>query len=598
MIRKLAAWLMSLLGVLTLLLAASWWWGEARWGRLDPLAPQQAFEEGTLGLELAPLKYMLTLSTVSPQAFDRGDGRSWPRAFGFLLRAQSAPACAASGTAALPHGFSIARRLPGSATPIPYEFVGLTCAACHSAEVRSGEQRTFVLGAGSYSADVIAFSDALLNAVSDPELTGAKILDAYERQCPDDRQPWPLRQAEVLMYDLWLSSTRSAFALNYSKYDLPFHGHALGDPALIPTGPSRTRPFRSVVRNALDLPGAGNLAYSKVPLVAGQHGKTWSQFDGSIHDPVVRSMIAVYTSGASIAGLAEPQIEHNVRTAAAYTLHLGAQPRLPTLAQRFPDLPHPDPTQLQQGRELYRAHCHRCHGGPAADGGWEHADAAQYECISPVVADATPTPRPACAVPSGLGTDSARVDFRYAAMLPLALPAKLPGAGDQLQRQREGLQRGQQQAQADGRLAEAQWFATALKTLESDSRQFPAGHPLSFEPEDIRRTPGFINSSLQSVWLRAPYLHNASVPTLRQLLGLDPRPQRFCRGDNEYDPVAVGLHAPAWEPGGACPPEQPFRYDTAMPGNSSEGHWYPWPYAEAQVRRTELEALLAYLRTF
>jgi hypothetical protein len=95
------------------------------------------------------------------------------------------------------------------------------------------------------------------------------------------------------------------------------------------------------------------------------------------------------------------------------------------------------------------------------------------------------------------------------------------------------------------------------------------------------------------VWLRAPFLHNGSVPTLRQLIGLDERPVKFCRGDAGYDPEAIGVVAP--QPGGnGCEGKAYFLFDTTQPGNSNAGHWYP---AHGAVSREDLEALLAYVGT-
>ncbi|HEY7164648.1 MAG TPA: c-type cytochrome, partial [Candidatus Binatia bacterium] len=53
---------------------------------------------------------------------------------------------------------------------------------------------------------------------------------------------------------------------------------------------------------------------------------------------------------------------------------------------------------------------------------------------------------------------------------------------------------------------------------------------------------GYIAAFLDGIWLRAPYLHNGSVPTLRDLLKpVAERPQVFYRGYNVYDPVNVGF---------------------------------------------------------
>ena len=57
----------------------------------------------------------------------------------------------------------------------------------------------------------------------------------------------------------------------------------------------------------------------------------------------------------------------------------------------------------------------------------------------------------------------------------------------------------------------------------------------------FRKTFGYANAPLDGIWLRAPYLHNGSVPTLRDLLEpADKRPAQFHRGYDVYDPDKVG----------------------------------------------------------
>ena len=87
--------------------------------------------------------------------------------------------------------------------------------------------------------------------------------------------------------------------------------------------------------------------------------------------------------------------------------------------------------------------------------------------------------------------------------------------------------------------------------------------------QHFRKTFGYANMPLDGLWLRAPYLHNGSVPTLRDLL--EPaakRPATFYRGYDVYDPVNVGFVSNVAEDGG----RKLFRYDTAVPGNSNAGH--------------------------
>ncbi|MDO9635864.1 MAG: c-type cytochrome, partial [Thiobacillus sp.] len=105
----------------------------------------------------------------------------------------------------------------------------------------------------------------------------------------------------------------------------------------------------------------------------------------------------------------------------------------------------------------------------------------------------------------------------------------------------------------------------------------------------FRKTWGYANAPLDGIWLRAPYLHNGSVPTLWDLLQpASKRPKTFFRGNDLYDPKHLGFVS-ADAPG-------LFRYDTAIPGNGNAGH-------EGAAYGTTLPdadkwALLEYLKTF
>ena len=58
----------------------------------------------------------------------------------------------------------------------------------------------------------------------------------------------------------------------------------------------------------------------------------------------------------------------------------------------------------------------------------------------------------------------------------------------------------------------------------------------------FRKTDGYVAVPLDGVWLRAPYLHNGSVPSLHDLLEPpDGRPKAFHRGYDLYDPARVGF---------------------------------------------------------
>ena len=116
-----------------------------------------------------------------------------------------------------------------------------------------------------------------------------------------------------------------------------------------------------------------------------------------------------------------------------------------------------------------------------------------------------------------------------------------------------------------------------------------AGTPYHFT--HFVKTDGYANMPLDGLWLRAPYLHNGSVPNLAALLmPPDRRPKAFVRGSDVIDPVNGGFLAPPCAPGADS---KAFCFDTSARGNSAEGHAYGTNLPDGQKRD-----LLAYLLTF
>ena len=106
----------------------------------------------------------------------------------------------------------------------------------------------------------------------------------------------------------------------------------------------------------------------------------------------------------------------------------------------------------------------------------------------------------------------------------------------------------------------------------------------------FRKTNGYANQPLDGIWARAPYLHNGSVPTLRDLLEPpEKRPAAFYRGDDLFDQVNVGFESNIPEARGQIF----FKYDTSIPGNRNGGHVYGTTLSDPDKR-----ALLEYLKKF
>jgi hypothetical protein len=115
---------------------------------------------------------------------------------------------------------------------------------------------------------------------------------------------------------------------------------------------------------------------------------------------------------------------------------------------------------------------------------------------------------------------------------------------------------------------------------------FADGYPWDFTA--FRKTDGYVAVPLDGVWLRAPYLHNGSVPSLQDLLEpAEGRPKVFHRGYDLYDPARVGFVSD-----GALAERTGMRYDTSLPGNGNGGHLYGTALSSAEKR-----ALIEFLKT-
>lgn len=126
------------------------------------------------------------------------------------------------------------------------------------------------------------------------------------------------------------------------------------------------------------------------------------------------------------------------------------------------------------------------------------------------------------------------------------------------------------------------WTAPAASAFNALTR----GQAWAFT--GFRKTDGMVAGLLDGLWLRGPYLHNGSVPTLAALLEApESRPRTFYRGYDVIDSAGVGFvsQGPQAQAAG-------FLVDTALPGNGNGGHGYGTALSADDKR-----ALLEYLKT-
>ncbi|HQU97666.1 MAG TPA: cytochrome c [Nitrosomonas sp.] len=126
------------------------------------------------------------------------------------------------------------------------------------------------------------------------------------------------------------------------------------------------------------------------------------------------------------------------------------------------------------------------------------------------------------------------------------------------------------------------WTAEAAKRYNTYEKNHDWGM------RNFQDVDGYVAVLLDGIWLRGPYLHNGSVPTLKDLLRkAEDRPEKFFRGYDLIDPKNIGFVS-----SGAMAEKVGVLYDTKVSGNSNVGHNYGTDLPEDQK-----EALLEYLKT-
>lgn len=99
---------------------------------------------------------------------------------------------------------------------------------------------------------------------------------------------------------------------------------------------------------------------------------------------------------------------------------------------------------------------------------------------------------------------------------------------------------------------------------------------------------GYQGIPLDGIWMRAPYLHNGSVPSLRDLLEpVERRPKVFYRGYDLYDSSNVGFIST-----GDAAQRAGSKLDVTERGNGNQGHLYGTTLSKA-----DKDALVEYMKT-
>jgi len=136
-------------------------------------------------------------------------------------------------------------------------------------------------------------------------------------------------------------------------------------------------------------------------------------------------------------------------------------------------------------------------------------------------------------------------------------------------------------------------FNSYTENFSATQNSLYAGYPWRFT--HFKKTEGYSNQPLDGIWARAPYLHNGSVPTLRDLLDSSAeRPKYFYRGNKTFDWNKVGYESyPANDKASLKNVPGLFLYDTTMLGNLNKGHEYG-----THLSAADKDAIVEFMKTF
>ena len=110
----------------------------------------------------------------------------------------------------------------------------------------------------------------------------------------------------------------------------------------------------------------------------------------------------------------------------------------------------------------------------------------------------------------------------------------------------------------------------------------------SWKFNNFRSSKGYVAVALDGVWARAPYLHNGSVPTLRDLLEApENRPKVFYRAYDVYDQQNVGFISSGLEA-----EREGWKLDTSVQGNNNSGHLWG-----VDLSAEDKKALIEFLKS-
>jgi hypothetical protein len=508
------------------------------------------------GSFLMPYEWFMALEQPFSEGLFRDDKHM--ESFRYLPEAKNP-----SNPDALPVGFAKGVNKSGEA------WIGMTCAACHTGQF-TYRGKTVRVDGGSTLADLMSFHSALVSALKSTIAQPAKFDRFARRVLGDKTSPEKLkelsarvRQHLTVMAD-WEARNRPSTALGFGHFDAV-----------------------NILINATAATSQGAVSNYRPPQAGVSYPSIWltPRYDWMLFNAAIQNQLA-RGLGEVLAVFGEVKVGRAANGKLTYEssadLKLLDELYTHNYSLKPPVWPEEvlgklDQAKVKRGAEVYaREGCAKC-----------HADKAPYPMTAPNAAggsfikiNRTPLKE--------IGTDPNYAEYflrRTAAPgimapvfegTPLANKDTIPAAFLFLATLRKTTDATLEQTVNDPKLRARMIGKQPLPELPRNDKELEA----TLEALQCYRA-----APLAGVWSTPPYLHNASVPSLYELL-LPPekRAKSFYLGNPEFDPVKVGYRTEEFENG--------YNYDTTRRGYSNRGHTYGTTLSD-----DDRWALIEYLKT-
>ncbi len=507
-------------------------------------AQRLQFHHTAQGTRLVPYKWFMALEQpcFSLTACEPFASQHYLARFGFLA-SKTDPVLNPDD---LPVGFAVQKDFhdPSGTNSIPA--VGLTCAACHTGELRYGNYSVRIDGAPAMI-EVTQFQKALGLAL----LFTEKIPFRYGRFVNKVLGP-DATDAQKAQFKQDLDAFMAPL-LAETKYTNDNGIYA--DEAGFTRTDALTRIGNQVF--AVDMKNDANFAVSSAPVRFPQIWDAswfqWVQYNSSISDPIVRNVGEALgvRAAAKLYGPTAGEFDSSVDVNGVWTMEgllAGTAPYKGLTSPKWPSVfPPLDTKKMERGAALYKERCAGCHLPP----------------VDELVADLN-SPKPVHWWKNGEGKQ-----FLVVTDIPVEEIGTDPHeAADFITRTAD-----------TGDLKKGRVSAAMGLDLVTKGIRDKYYDKMSFSPEKRIEWNGFRDPAdvavkadsvykarpLDGIWATGLYLHNGSVPNLYSLLSpQSERPDTFWVGSRQFDPVKVGRDTSDLKGG--------YLFDTSKPGNSNHGH--------------------------